>query len=50
MLEGDEGSASVLETTGGAPADPRLEVFRDFINSLDVDLGGGHGQPPAKAD
>ena len=43
MLQGDEEGGSVLETTGGATADPRLDVFRDFINSLDLDLGGGGG-------
>jgi hypothetical protein len=40
----------VLETTGGALADPRLDVFREFINSLDLDLGGGTGQPPSRPD
>jgi uncharacterized protein len=40
----DEGSMITdLEATGDAasPADPRLDVFRDFINSLD--LGGDAG-------
>jgi bifunctional DNase/RNase len=51
MLQGDEEGGSVLETTGGAAADPRLDVFRDFINSLDLDLGGQTGQgPPARPD
>jgi bifunctional DNase/RNase len=36
--EGDEGESS-LESMGGQVNDPRLEVFRDFINSLDVDPG-----------
>jgi uncharacterized protein len=35
-----EGGAS-LESTGEKIVDPRLDVFRDFVNSLDVDLGGG---------
>ena len=41
----DDGDPAVvdLESTGDAasPADPRLDVFRDFINSLD--LGGDPG-------
>src|SRR5205085_11364763 len=34
-----------LESVGNAPADPRLDMFRDFVNSLDVDpnAGGGGG-------
>jgi bifunctional DNase/RNase len=38
-LDEDEGSggASLLESIGEAPVDPRLDVFRDFVNSLDVD-------------
>lgn len=41
--DGDAGSIEDLELTGDPtlPADPRLEVFRDFINSLD--LGGDAG-------
>jgi bifunctional DNase/RNase len=35
---GDEGgSGELLETTGEQIVDPRLDVFRDFVNSLDVD-------------
>jgi bifunctional DNase/RNase len=30
-----------LEQVGNAPADPRLDMFRDFINSLEVDPGAG---------
>ena len=26
-----------IESTGEGIVDPRLEVFRDFVNSLDVD-------------
>jgi hypothetical protein len=34
----DEGEGgSLLETTGEQIVDPRLDVFRDFVNSLDVD-------------
>ena len=30
-----------LESIGDAPADPRLDMFLDFINSLEVDPGAG---------
>ena len=30
-----------LESLGDAPADPRLDMFRDFVNSLEVDPGAG---------
>jgi uncharacterized protein len=30
-----------LEQVGNAPADPRLDMFRDFITSLEVDPGAG---------
>jgi bifunctional DNase/RNase len=42
MLQGEDAS-TVVESSGASPADPRLDVFRDFINSLDLDLGGGGG-------
>jgi hypothetical protein len=32
---------SPLESVGNAPADPRLDMFRDFVNSLDVDPNAG---------
>ncbi len=32
-----------LEATGERIVDPRLDVFRDFVNSLDVDPGTGEG-------
>ncbi len=38
---------STTESTGGREADPRLEVFRDFVNSLDIDPEGGHREGPA---
>jgi bifunctional DNase/RNase len=44
-----EGSTEVdpegtpLESTGERVVDPRLDVFRDFVNSLDVEPGGGAG-------
>jgi len=37
-VEGAEGST--LEATGESIVDPRLDVFRDFVNSLDVDAEG----------
>jgi len=36
--EGGEGST--LEATGEGLVDPRLDVFRDFVNSLDADAEG----------
>jgi bifunctional DNase/RNase len=32
-----------MESTGEKYVDPRLDVFRDFVNSLDVDPGEGGG-------
>jgi len=41
-VEPDEGSAD-------EPSEEKLTVFRDFVNSLDVDLGSGEGGgPPAE--
>jgi len=41
--EADEeaGERIPLESTGEQIVDPRLDVFRDFVNSLDVDPGTG---------
>jgi len=34
-----------LESLGGGVVDPRLDMFRDFVNSLDMDPGGeGQGR------
>ena len=33
----DGGEGSTLEATGERLVDPRLDVFRDFVNSLDAD-------------
>jgi bifunctional DNase/RNase len=48
--EGEEGgrarTGAALESTGEKIVDPRLDVFRDFVNSLDVDLGGEHREGP----
>jgi bifunctional DNase/RNase len=41
-VEPDQG-----ETEGG-PSDEKLEVFREFVNSLDVDLEGGEKGPPTE--
>jgi hypothetical protein len=30
--------------------DEKLAVFRDFVNSLDVDLGPTEGPPPAEGN
>jgi bifunctional DNase/RNase len=30
-----------IESVGDAPADPRLDMFRDFVNSLERDQGAG---------
>ena len=35
---------SPLESTGEKIVDPRLDVFRDFVNSLDVDPNSGEGR------
>jgi bifunctional DNase/RNase len=38
----EEGADRIpLESTGEQIVDPRLDVFRDFVNSLDVDPGTG---------
>jgi hypothetical protein len=47
ILQADDRSSTVVESTGASPVDPRLDVFRDFINSLDLDLGGN--QPKSGA-
>ena len=38
--EVEAGEGSTLEATGENIVDPRLDVFRDFVNSLDVDTEG----------
>jgi uncharacterized protein len=39
LEDDDEGgeAGALLESTGESIVDPRLDVFRDFVNSLDVD-------------
>jgi bifunctional DNase/RNase len=39
--EGEASSGIALESTGEQIVDPRLDVFRDFVNSLDIDPGTG---------
>jgi len=49
-VEPEARSADELEMTGElgpTRADPRLEVFRDFVNSLEVDVEGEHREGPA---
>jgi bifunctional DNase/RNase len=38
--EAEGGEGSTLEATGENLVDPRLDVFRDFVNSLDADAEG----------
>ena len=40
--EGTEGTP--LESTGERVVDPRLDIFRDFVNSLDIDPETGEGR------
>ena len=39
----DEEAGELLESTGERLVDPRLDVFRDFVNSLDVDPDAERG-------
>ncbi len=39
-----EGGESTLEATGERVVDPRLDVFREFVNSLDTEAEGGEGR------
>jgi bifunctional DNase/RNase len=39
--EGEGAPGVALESTGEQIVDPRLDVFRDFVNSLDIDPGTG---------
>ncbi|HXG27117.1 MAG TPA: bifunctional nuclease family protein [Candidatus Binatia bacterium] len=40
---GTRGRGAPIEQVGGGPVDPRLDMFRDFVNSLDVDPGAESG-------
>jgi bifunctional DNase/RNase len=44
--EGVESSGAALESTGERIVDPRLDVFREFVNSLDLDPGGEQREGP----
>jgi bifunctional DNase/RNase len=50
-VEPEAQSHETLEMTGelgpGGIVDPRLDVFRDFVNSLEVDPEGEHREGPA---
>jgi len=41
VADAESGPGGPLEQTGETMVDERLDVFRDFVNSLDVDLGEG---------
>ncbi|MGA3057186.1 MAG: bifunctional nuclease family protein [Candidatus Limnocylindrales bacterium] len=46
-------STEVLDRAGVEPemqVDEKLEVFREFVNSLDVDLGEGHRESPGSSE
>jgi bifunctional DNase/RNase len=46
-------STEVLDRAGVEPemqVDQKLEVFREFINSLDVDLEEGHREGPGSSE
>lgn len=45
-VEPEPASGEELETTGERLPDERLEVFRDFVNSLDIDLEGEQREGP----
>lgn len=48
-VEPEVGSSESLESIGEEVPDEKLEVFRDFVNSLDMDFGEGgrrEGPPP----
>jgi bifunctional DNase/RNase len=44
--EGASSSGAALESTGERIVDPRLDVFREFVNSLDLDQGGEQREGP----
>ncbi len=44
----DEAGVEPERDEGGEESDEKLAVFREFVNSLDVDLGGGEKGPPAE--
>jgi bifunctional DNase/RNase len=44
----DEAGVEPDRDEDGEESDEKLAVFREFVNSLDVDLGGGEKGPPAE--
>jgi uncharacterized protein len=42
--EEGESEGAALESTGERVVDPRLDIFRDFVNSLDIDPETGEGR------
>jgi bifunctional DNase/RNase len=44
----DEAGVEPDQEESGEPSDEKLAVFREFVNSLDVDLGGGEKGPPSE--
>jgi hypothetical protein len=44
----DEAGVEPERDEDGGESDERLSVFREFVNSLDVDLEGGEKGPPAE--
>jgi bifunctional DNase/RNase len=44
----DEAGVEPEREEGEEPSEEKLAVFRDFVNSLDVDLEGGEKGPPAE--
>jgi bifunctional DNase/RNase len=44
--EEGEGEGIALESTGEQIVDPRLDVFREFVNSLDIDPSTGEERKP----
>jgi bifunctional DNase/RNase len=44
----DEAGVEPERDEDGGESDEKLAVFREFVNSLDVDLGGGEKEPPAE--
>jgi bifunctional DNase/RNase len=44
----DEAGVQPEHEEGGEESDEKLAVFREFVNSLDVDLGGGEKGPPTE--
>jgi bifunctional DNase/RNase len=49
-VEPEARGVEALEMTGGISADPRLDVFRDFVNSLGADMEGETREGPAPND